>query len=52
MVIWIRKEVDSSFQYCCCFQAEKEAKEAEENREEMGLGEGDEDLKVLIQVRL
>ncbi|KAM3835670.1 dnaJ homolog subfamily C member 9 [Vipera latastei] len=33
-------------------RAEKEAKEAEEYKEEMGLGEGDDDLKVLIQSRI
>uniref|UniRef100_A0A0B8RRX3 DnaJ homolog subfamily C member 9 n=1 Tax=Philothamnus irregularis TaxID=1899461 RepID=A0A0B8RRX3_9SAUR len=33
-------------------RAEKEAKEAEEFGEQMGLGEGDDDLKVLIQSRM
>ncbi|XP_007424935.1 dnaJ homolog subfamily C member 9 [Python bivittatus] len=33
-------------------KAEQEAKEAEESREKMGLGEGDDDLKVLIQSRV
>uniref|UniRef100_A0A8C6YAT2 DNAJC9 HTH domain-containing protein n=1 Tax=Naja naja TaxID=35670 RepID=A0A8C6YAT2_NAJNA len=33
-------------------KAEKEAKEAEESREQMGLDEGDDDLKVLIQSRM
>lgn len=33
------------------FQAEQEAKEAEQSREELGLGTGDDDLKALIQVR-
>lgn len=32
-------------------QAEKEAKEAEESRKELGLGDGEDDLKALIQVR-
>nr|XP_003226484.1 PREDICTED: dnaJ homolog subfamily C member 9 [Anolis carolinensis] len=32
-------------------RAEKEAKEAEKSREELGLGEGDDDLKALIQSR-
>ncbi|KAF7247277.1 hypothetical protein EYD10_06706 [Varanus komodoensis] len=32
-------------------RAEKEAKEAEQSREELGLGEGEDDLKALIQSR-
>ena len=32
-------------------RAEKEAKEAEKSREELGLGEGDDDLRALIQMR-
>ncbi|NXE47813.1 DNJC9 protein, partial [Casuarius casuarius] len=32
-------------------RAEKEAKEAEKTREELGLGDGEDDLKALIQVR-
>lgn len=33
-------------------QAEKEAKEAEKSKQELGLGDGEDDLKALIQVRL
>lgn len=34
------------------FQAEREAKEAEQARKELGLGTEDDDLKALIQVRI
>lgn len=33
-------------------QAEKEAREAEKCKQELGLGDGEDDLKALIQVRL
>lgn len=47
-IIWFKNK---TIKQLLLFQAEKEAREAEKSREELGLGEGADQLKALIQVR-